>query len=268
MNKTLIYDAVNRGYRWANWKNNLLFKHQPKNYLFILSQPYAGSTILHQILSNHPKISPLNTFGTREGFGLKVSRKQLEFNRLWDKAYEIPFEKLKPHWEKQWDLAAHYLLEKSPPQILRAHHIQSVFRTSYFIALLRDPYALALSYHQRNQVSIKEAASFTMQCFNYHLDNKIGIDHILYIKYEDLTDHWEITKKDLQLFLSQMDQLDLPKSLKAHNQTGNIDELKNMNEAKFSSIEQASWDELNHYFLLHEELLQTFNYSLRISPGA
>ncbi len=267
VNKTWIYDLVHRAYRWAHWKNNVLFKEAPKQYVFILSQAYAGSTVLHEILSNNTSVSPLNTFGTREGFGLKVSRKSIDHSRLWDKDYEIPFEILKTEWRKQWDLSAPYLLEKSPPQLLRAHHIQSVFRTCYFISLVRDPYALAISYHQRNQVTIQQAAQYTIQCFGYHQQNQIGLDHMMTLSYETLTDDWMMAKEHLLSFLPKLNTLHLPERFKAHNQAGQIEGLQNMNLRKFKSIDSDLWNTLTDSFKPYESLFNQFGYSLRTFPG-
>ena len=55
--------------------------------------------------------------------------------------------KLFAEWSPYWDLTKKYLLEKSPPNLIRTRFLQAMFPASSFIIMMRHP--LAVSYATR-----------------------------------------------------------------------------------------------------------------------
>lgn len=48
-------------------------------------------------------------------------------------------------WSRFWDTSCPYLLEKSPPNLIRTRFLQAMFPDSYFVVLLRHPIPTALA---------------------------------------------------------------------------------------------------------------------------
>jgi hypothetical protein len=48
-------------------------------------------------------------------------------------------------WSRYWDVSRPYLLEKSPPNLIRTRFLQAMFPRSYFVVLLRHPIPVALA---------------------------------------------------------------------------------------------------------------------------
>jgi hypothetical protein len=54
-------------------------------------------------------------------------------------------QKLFEEWSRYWDVSKPYLLEKSPPNLIRTRFLQAMFPSSYFVVLLRHPIPVALA---------------------------------------------------------------------------------------------------------------------------
>ena len=59
-------------------KNNFVIKKNNHKFLFILSPPYCGSTLLTELISSSGSVSVNNPFGTKEGQKLLKEVKQNE----------------------------------------------------------------------------------------------------------------------------------------------------------------------------------------------
>jgi len=76
----------------------------------------------------------------------------------WNTEKRIPWPEIRATWEKSWDLTKPILVEKSPPNIARAFEIEAVFKPAYFVAMIRDPYALCESINRRLGHDVEAAA--------------------------------------------------------------------------------------------------------------
>ncbi|MDB9961682.1 hypothetical protein OAD62_06255, partial [Oceanihabitans sp.] len=73
-----------------------------------------------------------NELGTREGQTLpKVSKLIFNNSKKWDDSYAVNWNFVKTEWEKYWNLSRPILLEKSPPNLVRAKDISNCFKPSY-----------------------------------------------------------------------------------------------------------------------------------------
>jgi hypothetical protein len=109
-------------------------------FLFILSPPFCGSTLLNEIISLSDAVSVNHRKGTREGQKLPIIR-EITFDdpRKWDPSYEYNWAFIKKEWMKYWDTTKPVLLEKSPPNIVRPMQIVDNFQPAYFIIFLSQP---------------------------------------------------------------------------------------------------------------------------------
>lgn len=113
-------------------------------YLLILSPPYAGSTVLWQLLQTSPHVSALPT----EGQYLEPV-KQIMTGHPGNAGLPLPWALIKQEWSKHWDLSKPLLLDKSIRNLSHAKEIEQAFETSWFIVVMRDPYALCEGFARR-----------------------------------------------------------------------------------------------------------------------
>src|ERR1039457_4720612 len=88
-----------------NFIKKILTKRRKNKFLFILSPPYCGSTLLNEIISTSHSVSVNNKEGTREGQGLPSVRDMMfNHDRRWDESLDFDWEFIKKEWMKCWDL--------------------------------------------------------------------------------------------------------------------------------------------------------------------
>ena len=130
-------------------------------YIFVCGLHRSGTSVLFRSLRDHPEVSgfqgtaspedegmhlqtvykPSGKYGGAGAFGFHPEAHLTESSSLVSDANR---QKLFSEWSRYWDLNKLYLLEKSPPNIIRTRFLQAMFPDSYFITLLRHP--LAVSY--------------------------------------------------------------------------------------------------------------------------
>ena len=89
-------------------------------YLFVLSPPRSGSTVLWKLLATSPNVSAL----PKEGQFLDSVRPLMR-GQHWNPEQQFPWQTIKTEWEKIWDFHKPIKLDKSPPNLLRAKEIET-----------------------------------------------------------------------------------------------------------------------------------------------
>ena len=54
-------------------------------------------------------------------------------------------QKLFDEWSQNWDLSKQFLVEKSPPNIIRTRFLQAMYPNASFVTILRDPIAVSFA---------------------------------------------------------------------------------------------------------------------------
>lgn len=133
-------------------------------FIFICGLHRSATSILFRALREHPEISGFQNTGSPEDEGMHLQSVykpsgfyggagKFAFNpeaHLTEQSLLISAENratLFREWGQYWDLDKPYLLEKSPPNIIRMRFLQALFPNSYFIVLMRHP--IAVSYATR-----------------------------------------------------------------------------------------------------------------------
>jgi hypothetical protein len=118
--------------------------------------------MLYRSLDEHPEISALSgtPVATNEGQyvqtiypsdpwhgkgGRFAFRPEARFTEDSPLATPANRRKLFEEWSRYWDLSKPYLLEKSPPNLIRTRFLQAMFPDSYFVVLLRHPIPVTLA---------------------------------------------------------------------------------------------------------------------------
>ena len=256
----LIYYQVLKFYRFFT---NHLFAKKDHKFLFILSPPYCGSTLLNQILSTSDNLSCNNHLGVREGQLLPEVKDIMFYNKGWDTDVSYPWEKIKKIWMKYWDQRKTILMDKSNTNIMRVTEIKKVFDNIFFLAMVRNPYAQVEGIIRRNDATTEYAAAFALKCLRYQKKNKEHEKDILFISYEDLCDNKEESIEKIKEFIPELGTINFDLEFSAHNfKTDGKMKIQNLNDEKINKLSSAQIKVINSCFKKEEELLNYFGYSI------
>ena len=129
---------------------------------------------------------PAKAFGGPGLFGLDPASHMDEKHLL---ATQESADRLFKEWGRHWDLSKSVLLEKSPPNLVRTRFLQKLFPSSYFVALLRHPVAVALATQQwrkRRKWSIPGLLEHSLKCYERFFSDAKHLNHVFVLRYEDL----------------------------------------------------------------------------------
>ena len=243
---------------------NNLFGRKDHQFLFILTPPYCGSTLLNQILSSSNNLSCNNHLGVREGQLLPELKDMMFLNKGWHNEVHYDWAFIKKTWMKYWDQRMGILMDKSNPNIMRVHSIKKEFKNSIFIAMVRNPYAQVEGIMRRNGATAEYAAKFALKCLRYQKQNKLSVkENILFTSYEELCDtKYELVEK-IKKFIPEIGDIDSDLEFSAHNfKTVGKMKIQNLNKEKIKMIKKANMVIINTYFNKEIDLLNFFGYSI------
>src|SRR5262249_22463860 len=135
----------------------------------------------------------------------------------WNEHRTYPWEEIKGEWRRHWDLGKPVLVEKSPPNLIRAFDIERCFLPSSFVVMVRNPYAHCEGLIRRNGFSPARAAAFAVKCLRHQRDNVERLGRALLITYEELTTNPERTKARLARFLPELEDISVSEVFTTHH---------------------------------------------------
>jgi hypothetical protein len=256
----LLYYEVLKFTRF--FTNRILGKRKHK-FLFILSPPYCGSTLLNEILSTSGNLSCNNHLGVREGQLLPEVKDIMFNNKGWHSEVNYPWKKIKKIWMKYWDQRKLILMDKTNTNIMRVSEIKKVFDNIYFLGMVRNPYAQVEGIIRRNNATPEYAAQFALKCLMYQKKNKEFEINSLFITYEELCDNKEKVVNEIKSFLPELGDIDSDLEFSAHNfKTDGKMKIQNLNDEKIKKLSPNQLALINFYFNKEVELLNYFGYSI------
>ena len=234
-------------------------------FLFILCPPYAGSSLLHEIICSSPQVSPTNIFGMREGQALPEIRQMVDYRRRWEENRDYPWPAIKMVWLQYWDTSKPVLLDKSPPNLVHAESIQEHFKPAWFIVMTRDPYAHCEGMMRRDQVATEAAARFSIKCLRHQKQNAERLERNCLIRYEELVLDPQAIKRKLEQFMPELEAVVMDKPFTAHNHKSQRLPVTDFNAESIARLTAEQILSLNRVFAEEPELLAYFGYEL-LSP--
>ena len=242
---------------------NLFFAKKENQYLFILSPPFCGSTLLTEIISTSKNVSCNNNIGLREGQHLPKAHNLLFTEDRWDPNKKIDWNRIKKIWDKYWDKSKSILLEKSPPNICRANNIDIVFSNSKYICLIRNPYAQIQSNIRRYNTDVVEATEKYISYLKFQRNNIETLENTLVISYEELADNPLKTKEKISSFLPLLEDINIDLKFNAHNmyqkkQMG----ITNLNQESIQALTKDQINSINTILDKEQDLIKYFNYNI------
>lgn len=228
-------------------------------YLFILSPPYCGSTLLSKLIATSDQVSFLPEEGQ---FIAEV--KDCMRQDPWHPEKVMPWQEIKAVWHRYWDKDKRYLLEKSPPNIIRAKEIQAHFQPAYFIINVRDPYAYCEGLmRRRTGWDEKRAADFCILCLKTQIENLKTLGNTISITYEQLCDNSEEAFNTIEQFLPNIGDINTDQTFSLHSIDGQTKrKITNLNRKKIQRFPAKSIRLITQYFEPHLDVIEFWGYEL------
>ncbi len=204
-------------------------------------------------MKTSPHISDFNTEG-------QALVKSILFTKdRWNPEKVVPWDIVKEKWLEKWDLNKPILLEKSPPHLIRAKQLETNFPDSYFLIMVRNPYAFCVSVKQRwgKRFTYNNLAKYWSICAGYQIENTKNLKHKLWFTYEYLTDEPDIVCHKIMDFIPQVGILN-PK--KKFDVSGKSMDIINLNHERISHLTNGDIFEINHVLKKCPSFMAFFNY--------
>ena len=228
-------------------------------YLFVLCPPSSGSTLLWKILQTSPNISAFPKEGS-------LIVKSLLFTKdRWNPGKIIPWDTVKQKWDEDWDYNKPVLLEKSPPHLVRASQLEGHFPGSYFITMIRNPYAFCESIKRRygnkkfffKRFSYFNIAKFWTICARYQISNIKCLKNSIHFSYEELVNDPQQICRQIINFVPELEELNPEKKFKISAKHMKITDL---NKRQILCLSDNDLFEINEVINDYPKLLNFFNY--------
>jgi hypothetical protein len=173
-----------------------------KQIIFVGGLHRSGTSLLHEILRSHPAISGFTNTGAIKDEGQKLQTVypadlvfggpgRFGFNKasfMDEKHFLATSEnskRLLKEWSRYWDLKKDYILEKSPPNIVRTRFLQQIFPESIFIIILRHPIAVAYATKKWLRTDIRSLIEHSLRCYERFLEDMPFLNRVYVFRYED-----------------------------------------------------------------------------------
>ncbi len=204
--------------------------------VFIGGLHRSGTSLLAQCLGRHPSVSSFQDTGVIEDEGQflqTVYPKDTAFGgpgRMGfdDRAYGQETSplvtpenraKLIDEWSRHWDMDKTVLVEKTPRNLLQARFLQALFPDAYFIMIRRHPIAVSLATQKWTRMSWLALMEHWLTCHERFATDKLTLNRVLEIRYEDLVGRTGETLTHIADFLSippWIPNIGIKKDINAH----------------------------------------------------
>ena len=109
--------------------------------------------------------------------------------------------KIFSQWREYYDLSCRYLVEKSPPNIIRTRYLQKLFPNSKFVVILRHPIAVSYATQKWSGTSIESLIEHALLAYEVFLGDMKYIDHVYVLRYEEFVCEPQKTMDSIYEFL-------------------------------------------------------------------
>ncbi len=240
---------------------------QDHKYIFVLSPPFSGSTLITTIIEGSDEVSVNNMEGNKEGQFLPEVKDHMRKN-AWDEYKELKWDWIHEVWHNHWDLSKPFLLEKSPPNICRAEKIQNIFKPSSFLVTIRNPYAFVegkvrRDMRARGKASTEDSIIFWLKCAKWQQKNRNSLDNVFFYRYEDLCHDPRKLLGEMADFIFQDNRPVNRFKLGAKNPFKvKTRKIVNSNREKIKKLSKKQVEIISDHLSSQKELLQKFDYEI------
>ena len=185
-----------------------------KAFLFIGGLHRSGTSILFRCLREHPCISGFRATGVPEDegqhlqdvypaawvhggpgrFGLHPEAGLLEHR---SESAQVQRARLLACWSRYWDMHRPVLMEKSPPNLIRARYLQRLFPEAHFVMMVRHPIDVALATRKWSDLPLGALVEHWLVCHERFSEDRPHVAHLTVVRYEAFTERPQQTLSDI-----------------------------------------------------------------------
>ncbi len=236
---------------------------QNHKFLFILSPAFSGSTLIAKLIGTSKNAS---IFSNQKAEGQEISelRDIMNVHDKWDETKKLPWSHIKNVFKKNWDLNKPILVEKSPPNIIRAKEIESEFNNPFFIVSIRNPYAWCYSHYRREgRKNISRIVRRWIYLAKFQIKNIENLKNVLFFSYEDLTTFPKKTLLKISKFIPELNDIDINQEFAIHSLIGDKKkQIMNFNNLAISNFSHYDIDQISEILKKEKDILNYFSYTL------
>jgi hypothetical protein len=244
-----------------------------KTWVFLVGCYNSGTTLLAELLGQHPSISALPTEGhfITDQF---VKDYDIGLPRMWVEREDLFYlteddqgaapVRVKKEWGMRLGLGKPVLLEKSPPNTAKTRWLQAHFENAYFIGMVRNGYAVAEGITRKaDPRHLRDGWPIEMSAYQWKRSNEIlqqdsrHLQHFMWVKYEDLAADTVGTLNGIADFLSipRFKHFESDRSWTIHERD---ERVRDMNG---ESIDRLSREQIDRINQVAGDMIESFGYS-------
>lgn len=173
-----------------------------KTFIFLAGMHRSGTSLLHEVLRGHPDITGFDGTGVPEDEGQHLQqvyppakafggpgRFAFDERSYMDENHPLATaenaEEVFRQWSRYLDPSCRYVIEKSPPNIVRTRFLQKLFPDSRFIAILRHPLAVAYATRKWTKDPVSSLLAHTFRAYDILMEDKDHLGSLYILRYED-----------------------------------------------------------------------------------
>lgn len=244
-----------------------------KTWIFLVGCYNSGTTLLAELLGQHPSISALPTEGhfITDQF---VKDYEVGLPRMWverEDLFRLNEEdqgpdpvRLKKEWGMRLDLSKPVLLEKSPPNSAKTRWLQKHFENAYFIGIIRNGYAVAEGITRKAKPAhLKDSWPIEMSAYQWKHSNEVlkkdaeHLRHYIWVSYEDLAADTMGTLNKITEFVGipGFEGFENDRTWSIHERD---EKVRNMNDESIQRLDRQQIDLINQ---VAGDAIEAFGYT-------
>jgi hypothetical protein len=197
---------------------------QSHHFVFLGGLHRSGTTLLFRMLREHPEMTgfvnnkvadnwtpledegqflqavypPALCFGGPGSFAFAPESHLTESSELLTPENKA---QLGADWFPYWDLSKHYLLEKTPQNVLMTRFLQSVFPNSSFVIIMRHPVAVSLATTKWTTRSLDSLIEHWLVAHEIVETDRPHLQRVMTVRYETMAEEPAATLREIYTFL-------------------------------------------------------------------
>ena len=269
----IVENLAARARRWRldDWPVPEVSPGDEPTFLFILTPSYGGSTALAKVLNT----SPASMLLTPNGEGMRLVPGLMKAR--WNAELSIDWTSVRTTWLRRYqDVNAlvggvRVVIEKSPPNMIRADQLASCFERTVFVASNRDPYANCSSilhrWHPVEKMTPTESqemlASLAMDWISRSqwLRQCMETRSIPLLTYERFCDDPATCAQEVVRVCPELEQVDVTSEIQVKDYAAQP--LRNQNERQIGYLAPDQLSAVSQVLRTRAELVAFFGYEIR-----
>lgn len=173
-----------------------------KQFIFLAGHHRSGTSLLHEIIRDHPLVSGFSETGVPEDEGQhlqtvyepaktfgKAGTYLFNPKSYMDESHPLATDEsaqaLLAQWEPYYDQSCSCYIEKSPPNLVRTRFLQKLFPNSCFVVIFRHPLAVGYATQRTSRTSIKSLVEHTLIGYERFLEDRPYLNRVHILRYEE-----------------------------------------------------------------------------------